>query len=630
MAKKETAASAWITFVRRYGPGPRNEHMYDETIQRAARRANIAPILFKHPWIDEVLAYFDGSQAPQQVILTGTAGDGKTYLCGKVWKALGGNEKEWHSDANYYQMQLPVQQGSTSTLHIVRDLTALGKNDEHKMGMSREDLLQTFSQAIFDRTTRDVFLIASNDGHLIETWRTLPNTPAVQQAQQLFETLLVEGYQDEQDIPLSFLNLTRGASVELFDLALEAFLAHSGWQECYANATGKQAFFGPQCPIRHNYELLQTTLVQKRLRALFELCDYNGLHIPIRQILLLLTNAVLGHSGCKDNLMKANDIAAIVRAGSQAQACIYNNIFGANLTESRREELPIFHHLNRFRIGYETTNRIDNILIFGKEDEGLHPYFTNLLEADSFYGIDQTYYDAQTHYVEANHEDEETSVAFLKQLVAHRQRIFFKIPPEQEQELRLWELTVFAYAGEYLHIVHTLKTGGRIETPIIHRMVRGLNRIFVGMLVASERELILATALAPSSSTKVSRILEARVSVRSHLGEKVVITLNNDTTFTTPVLNVVLAPTIQCPLVLNLVRYEFLSRVAEGTLPGSFSRECYEDIRAFKSQVLTALQQRREQQQEDEPPPATLTFNLLRLDSNGQPTDDLVEVLYEA
>ena len=38
-------------------------------------------------------------------------------------------------------------------------------------------------------------------------------------------------------------------------------------------------------------------LVRERLRNLLALCDYSGLHMPIRQILLLLVNAVLGHSG---------------------------------------------------------------------------------------------------------------------------------------------------------------------------------------------------------------------------------------------------------------------------------------------------------------------------------------------
>ena len=35
------------------------------------------------------------------------------------------------------------------------------------------------------------------------------------------------------------------------------------------------------------------------------------------------------------------------------------------------------------------------------------------------------------------------------------------------------------------------------------------------------------------------------------------------------------------------MRFEFLTRVANGALPSSFSKECYEDVIAFKTKVLS-------------------------------------------
>ena len=48
----------------------------------------------------------------------------------------------------------------------------------------------------------------------------------------------------------------------------------------------------PKIPetIRRNYELMKVPLIRKRLSDLMELCDQNGLHVPIRQILILLAN----------------------------------------------------------------------------------------------------------------------------------------------------------------------------------------------------------------------------------------------------------------------------------------------------------------------------------------------------
>jgi hypothetical protein len=63
-------------------------------------------------------------------------------------------------------------------------------------------------------------------------------------------------------------------------------------------------------------------------------------------------------------------------------------------------------------------------------------------------------------------------------------------------------------------------------------------------------------------------------------------------------------------------------RVSTGALPGNFSRECYEDILAFKSSLLSAAKSSHanDDRQSD------LTFNLLSLDPMGNPTDDTVEV----
>src|SRR5690348_11870307 len=81
----------WLQFLRHYGPIPRNDNVYDETIQRSARRQKIAPIEFEHPMQDLLLRCFDERAVdPVSVILTGTAGDGKTHLCRKVWARLNG------------------------------------------------------------------------------------------------------------------------------------------------------------------------------------------------------------------------------------------------------------------------------------------------------------------------------------------------------------------------------------------------------------------------------------------------------------------------------------------------------------------------------------------------------------
>ena len=77
----------WLKFPRHYGPVPRNDNMYDETIQRSARRQGIVPIEFEHPSHIRRLNCFNKSTAdPVSGILNGTACDGKTHLYRQRWR----------------------------------------------------------------------------------------------------------------------------------------------------------------------------------------------------------------------------------------------------------------------------------------------------------------------------------------------------------------------------------------------------------------------------------------------------------------------------------------------------------------------------------------------------------------
>ena len=84
-----------------------------------------------------------------------------------------------------------------------------------------------------------------------------------------------------------------------------------------------------------------------------------------------------------------------------------------------------------------------------------------------------------------------------------------------------------------------------------------------------------------------------------------------------PGLEVTLSRGLRCVFPLHLTRYEFLSRVAEGALPSSFSRECYEDALAFKSRLLTALAARRAADGEVDERGA-LSFRLLQVEATGR------------
>lgn len=630
--------SSWLRFLRNYGPIPRNDNMYDETIQRSARRQKIAPIEFEHPMHDRLLQCFDRRTTdPVSVILTGTAGDGKTHLCRQVWKTLNGDDREWASDNPHLSLEFSYPKDRRTwpeseapalcrfvKIHFLRDLSGWAPQGGSEWEPAKEALLLRFCRSILSADSDEIFLIAANDGTLLESWRKLRQTEDVKRARELFEDLLVKERQEQAGVRLKFFNLSRANSAELFDRALQAFVVHPGWEELRQQVPGENELFGPKCPIRRNLELLNTDLVRERLRSLLELCDHNGLHVPIRQILLLLTNAVLGHPDVRDHLMVSADVPKIIAAGTVSKASIYNNIFGGNLPELRRLGVTVFDYLERFQIGHETSNRVDNILIFGEGDEHLGAYFDQLIAQDPFYGADARFYAAKRQYIEGTDESGEQTQEFLQLLTGQRRGMFFKIAKGREEELNLWELTVFKFAGEYLDaVVNTLKRGSTVSRPILSRLIKGLNRVFTGMLINSDRELFLATS-GNNSQAKVSRILVERVSVDPNKGEKVM--LQYDESNGGVLLSVFFAPDLQVIFNLTLIRYEFLSRIAmEGALPASFSKECYEDLLALKSQLIATHTKRQHRDGAVSGPAVRL--GVLSLTDQGMPDPRYVEVV---
>ncbi|NJL56472.1 hypothetical protein HC928_15835, partial [bacterium] len=405
---------------------------------------------------------------------------------------------------------------------------------------------------------------------------------------------------------------------------LKAVLEHPGWGDCNQCAYQNQG-----CPIWQNKHRLEGTnadrTTRERLTDLLELCELNQMHLPIRQLLLLVANALLGHPDAKDRLLNCRQVPDVVADETTSRASLYRNIFGENLPERRRESTEVFKVLRGFGIGAETSSQIDNILIFGEDDPELQPLYADLVSSDSFYGADLKYKAQQRSYLEG--DAAKGREEFLGVLQAQRQRLFFTIPGDRTIDMKLWDLTIFQYAGEYLNdLYRVLQEGNKVPKSITSRLIRGLNRIFTGLLVSNQDVLLLATS-GSYSQARISRVYEESVSVARKRGESVTVEL--DKSRKKPSLVVNLAPEVE-PIRFNLTltRYEYLSRVAEGALPSSFSQECYEDVLAFKTQVFKQLAVRQSMESEDEDGEEAMNIRLLEVNSAGIASERTLEVYF--
>src|SRR4051812_25375198 len=138
--------------------------MYDESIQRALKRHKIAPITLPAQFLEALLTNFRGD-APMSQIITGTAGDGKTYHCREVWLALGGDDTIWNQGAKIQQLEFEGR-----TLIIVKDLSEL-------MDEEGAALIGAVARDVADPACSTYYLLAANHGQLLEKLKTAPDTP---------------------------------------------------------------------------------------------------------------------------------------------------------------------------------------------------------------------------------------------------------------------------------------------------------------------------------------------------------------------------------------------------------------------------------------------------------------------
>ncbi len=143
------------------------------------------------------------------------------------------------------------------------------------------------------------------------------------------------------------------------------------------------------------------------------------------------------------------------------------------------------------------------------------------------------------------------------------------------------------------------------------------------MLVSSENEIYVASS-ASLSQAKVSRFLEERISVAPKnlyrgSASSLLIFIGRY-----PILKGVNRwRSVGADLQMTLTRFEYLSRVAEGAMPSSFSKECFEDVMAFKSQLMRELQRRNLNTAQD----GEVTFTTLEIDALGVARDRQIAVL---
>ncbi|WP_208454042.1 hypothetical protein [Burkholderia gladioli] len=571
-------ASVWVRFLRSYGPTPQNLTMFDEYVSGALRRANVQPINLSTPLLEDMIEHIE-SKTPGSILIAGTAGDGKTYHCRSLWARLGGDPKLWAAKGNVKELQLT--DGRLAV--FVKDLSEFN-------GQESDLPLQRLDKSVLGGDDSEIVILAANHGQVLDRLR---NRDKRQGGRHPLRTPLQEYFLQAGPAPnrLAVFDLSRTTTRRTFEEVAKAVAGHPEWDNCARcslNAHGKV------CPIDENRRRLLGEAdggqLADRLGDLVEIARLNGLHLPVRDLLALCSNMVLGYSDVKDakeNLMTCADVAKIQDAGNVSKASIYSNAFGTNLPKRRAADRPVFKAMGSFGVGEETTNGVDGLLVYGKDDSRLQADFARLVASDRVYGATTHYLEAQDEYLEG-HEGARLHggpIEFMEMLEDQRRRLYFTLP-EGEPDYSRWAMTVFRYAGDYLEIITTLAENKRqVKEAVRARIAKGLNRVLTGLLLENSDRIFIASS-GGFTQSRVSVLCDHETPARRQNGVGMGFRLNAMTG--RPYLEVQLAPGAanRVSFELTPIRHEFLSRVAEGALPASFSNECLEDLLAFKAKLL--------------------------------------------
>ena len=607
-------SNSLVDFLRHYGPIPAGDNMYDELIHNEIEHYDIQqPIEIPPTRIDEVIKNFE-SENPKNIILTGTAGDGKTYYCRLVWQHFnGGDPQEWRRGLKVAEIQLP---NTKICLSIVKDLSELTVSE-------KDEILPRLADAVRDGASSKVYLVAANDGQLLASWRDFAKRREDRKYFQDFkviERMLVDEEEEDESIPsLLLYNLSHFDGSECFQEIVRQITEHSQWSEC--NGCPLLSEDGSTiCPIRINRDRLRGSdegfsPFRHRLTELLKLARANRMHLPIRDLLLLCVNILLGDH-------KTQGLLTCRKAKNRAESNAYNltnpyaNAFGANLPVRQRQQYQAFSTLESFGIGRETDNKTDHLLIYGPYND--QEEYDALIGNDTYYG-GAAYKNALQDYLEGEREN---LAKFMLLLARQRQRLFFTLP--LVSDFSPWSLSVYQSSGKFLEFGEKI-AAGEIPSSIVEVLVRGLNRTFCGMMIDDGHKAYLASS-GGDGRGRIASILNYEINV-SHHNRNPYLHFELDSDQITPLM-MISDPTIQGEnkvveeIELQISHFEYLFRVASGSLPTSFSRQCYEDFLDFKLRIIERL----DQMIQGGFPSSEINFQAINVNEHGRPEFDHIRI----
>ncbi len=558
-----------VEFLAAYGPTPDGNNMYDEFVVAAAKKAGLAALRIPETYSQGIIEALSDA-VPRSTILTGTAGDGKTYVARQVLHELSGGSQNWSNTRN-----IPTTSYKGRTVHFVKDMSEIPDKD-------KADLLPKLIQSFTGRTD-DLYIICVNDGHLLKTWRASSDSdPDAQKILETFQNLL----KDDREIPERYrfrlVNMSRRSRADMFNEIVDAICEHAGWAACPSDCPA----LDPKhyCPIlanRDEFRKKGPATLRDRLKSLIEIAAADDEHLSIRQIIILVVNAILGDAKniYRTPLLDCNRARRRGQNDEREDTNPFNNIFGDNHPPARRKVFTAFATLARFGIGYETNNYFDDGLLF--------PLDTTNLPDHPRYG-DHIFAAPRDNYKE---NPAERFSDLRTRIIAQRRRLFFSVndvPGKDNREEAPWILTIHHHGDLFTNLLRS-KEDRDNETYFSTRfqLMKGLNRTLTGALTDTNDRLWLTQPSGVYRGINVPLLVGEPIGWRGSLYHLCL--REPEVPGRPPHLELRADKKSLVRLAITPTLFEYLLRVADGALPTSFSGQCFQDVRNFQIQCVGAI-----------------------------------------
>jgi len=582
-----------------YAPTSQNKASYDEHVTKYAQRLGVDEISIDNGLFTKLIDTFQNES--KSIIISGSAGDGKTYLLRKLFETLNKN------DSNLWKDYIPEIEYEQYKIKFIKDFTEIESKD-------KITILDGLYNAIY-KESNELYFIAANDGILTDTLRE--HIAEKGYFLDLLNNIEEHIENSTSDNGLILLDLSQTSSSKNFELLLKEILKSADHYEGDCPSLTNSDIF---CPIHSNIKLLKQENIQKQLISIVRSCDLNYNHITLRKLFMLISNMILGYKADKRIFNSCEMAIEYYKDQHQrSDASFYNNIFGENLTKSKQEQSP-FKELRELRIGHETTNNIDSFILFGDiKTPDLHiEKLTN-----PFFNF-SAFNTVKGNYLDDNNEDSTNKIQEF--LILLRRHLFFNFDKEilvGDIVLNSNELIAYEHADKFYNdVIQPLKNKTRISKHIIKELALGLNRVFLGELLGKDGNdrLYIATSLMGTKSKLSSEIIENIEFNKKSSNQGIQLDLINgfDDEYCKVNLEIKFTGEIIAKLELDLHMFEFLERIADGILPTSFSVEYYERVLTFKSQIVNYILENEEMDS---------SFNIFNLnDKEGTLQIDEIEI----